>query len=233
MAYRWWKTGKLTPGSEVVERSSVLKYDPKWMFKMVANGIGAFCTAIVTLVFGITKFPDGAWIVVFFIPLLVVAFTAIHRHYRGLARRLSLDANRSFPQISRQRVVLLISGVHQGTLAGLRYARTISDDVTAVYISLDTDEANRTLEKWGVWGEGTRLVVLESPYRLLLEPILEYIETLCRIRQKNEVITVVVPQFVSHHWWSSFLHSQTAFLLRLGLLLRPGVVIIEVPYLVD
>lgn len=77
------------------------------------------------------------------------------------------------------------------------------------------------------------MVVLNSPYRLLIEPILEYVESLCKIRQPNELITVVVPQFVSRHWWTGLLHSQTAFLLRMALLLRPGVIIIEVPYQVD
>lgn len=233
MAMRWWKAGHLQPGQEVVEKSSILRYDPKWVFKMIANGVGAFCTAIVTLVFGITKFPDGAWIVVSLIPLLVIIFTAINRHYRDLARRLSLGQNRSFPRIYRQRVILLISGVHQGTLAGLRYAQTLSDDVTALYISLDQDDSNKIREKWSVWGEGVRLVLLELPYRLLVEPILEYIETLTKIRQSNEVITVVVPQFVSRHLWTGFLHNQTAFMLRLGLMFRPGVIIIEVPYQVD
>ncbi len=161
MAMRWWKAGHLQPGQEVVEKSSILRYDPKWVFKMIANGVGAFCTAIVTLVFGITKFPDGAWIVVSLIPLLVIIFTAINRHYRDLARRLSLGQNRSFPRIYRQRVILLISGVHQGTLAGLRYAQTLSDDVTALYISLDQDDSNKIREKWSVWGEGVRLVLLE------------------------------------------------------------------------
>lgn len=183
--------------------------------------------------FGFTKFVDGAWIVVVLIPILVVVFTAIHRHYQSLARRLSLDQDHSFPQIARQRVILLISGVHQGTLAGLRYARSISPDVTALYIALEPEDAQRIHEKWEVWGEGTRLHVVDSHYRLLIEPILQYIEAQCLVRQRNEVITVVVPQFVSHQWWSGLLHSQTAFMLRMALLLRPGVVIIEVPYLVD
>jgi amino acid transporter len=233
MAIRWWKSRNLKAGDQIVERSSPLHYDRLWMVKMIANGIGGLCTAVVTLVFGITKFPDGAWIVVGLIPILVVGFTAIHRHYQGLARRLSLDRNHSNIKITRQRVLMLISGVHQGSLAALRYARTISNDVTAVYVSLEPEEAQRVQEKWAMWGEGVRMVVLESPYRLLLEPILEYIEAMCANRQPNEVITVVVPQFVSRQWWTSLLHSQTAFLLRLGLLLRPGVIIIEVPYQVD
>ena len=167
------------------------------------------------------------------IPLLVMAFTGIHRHYQGLAKRLSLETYRYLPRVVRQRVIVPISGVHQGSLAGLRYATSISDDVTAVYISMDPDEAKKIQAKWSIWGEGIRLVVLESPYRLLIEPIMDYVESLRKIRQPNEVITVVVPQFVSRNWWSGILHNQTAFMLRLGLLLRPGVVIIEVPYQVD
>jgi hypothetical protein len=233
MAIRWWYTHHLKPGEEIKERSSILRYDRRWLVKMIVNGIGAICTAVVTLVFGITKFPDGAWIVILLIPVMVVVFEGIHRHYQQLAHRLSLDRNRSYININRQRIVLLISGVHQGTLLGLRYARTISNDVTAVYVSLDPEDVPKIQEKWAIWGEGVRLVVLDSPYRLLIEPILDYIESLCQKRQPNEVITVVVPQFVSRHWWNSILHSQTAFLLRLGLLFRPGVVIVEVPYQID
>ncbi len=230
MAYRWWKSGHLSPGDERAETSSLLRHDDRWLVKMIANGIGAALTAVVTLVFGITKFPDGAYIVVILIPLLVLAFSAIHRHYRNLAKQLSLENYHYLPRISRQRVIIPISGVHQGTLAGLRFARSISDDITAVFISMEPEEADKLQAKWNLWGEGIRLVMLDSPYRLLVEPILEYIEGLCKIRQPNEVIIVVVPQFVSHSWWTGILHNQTAFMLRLGLLLRPGVVIIEVPY---
>jgi amino acid transporter len=233
MARRWWKAGRLAPGKEHAEKSSVIRHDKRWLVKMIANGIGAALTAVVTLVFGITKFPEGAWVVVVLIPVMVVIFTAIHRHYKGLAKQLSLDHVLLYPRIFHQRVVIPISGVHQGTLAGLTYASSISDDITAVYISMDPEEEAKIKDKWSVWGEGIRLVVLESPYRLLVEPLLEYIEKLSKIRQHNEVITVIVPQFVSRHWWTGLLHSQTAFLLRLGLLLRPGIIIIEVPYQVE
>jgi amino acid transporter len=233
MAYRWYKSGKLAPGEKIEEHSSTIVHDPHWVFKMVSNGFGALCTAVVTLVFGITKFPDGAWIVIVLIPLMVISFTGIQRHYRNIAQRLSLNKNCSYPNITRQRVVMLISGVHQGTLAGLRYARTISSDITAVCISMEPEDTEKIQAKWDLWGDGYRLVILESPYRLLVEPIVEYIQALCKIRQPNEVITIVVPQFVSRHWWSTMLHNQTAFMLRLALLLQPGVIIIEVPYLVD
>jgi hypothetical protein len=233
MALRWWKSGRLQPGQEVAERSSVLHQDPKWAIKMAVNGFGALCTAVVTLVFGFTKFNDGAYIVVILIPIVVIAFTAIHRHYQGLAKRLSLESYHYLPRVVRQRVIVPISGVHQGSLAGLRYATSISDDVTAVYISMDPEEAQKIQSKWSVWGEGIRLVVLESPYRLLIEPIMDYVEGLRKIRQPNEVISVRVPQFAPRNWWSGILHNQTAFMLGLAVLLRPRVVIIEVPYQVD
>jgi len=233
MALRWWKSGRLSPGLEQAERSSILHHDRNWAVKMLTNGVGAILTAVVTLVFGVTKFIEGAWIIVLVIPLLVVGFNLISRHYRNLARQLSLSQASSTPLTTRQRVIIPISGVHQGTLAGLRYACSISKDVTAVYISIDPVEELKIQEKWAAWGNGVRLVVLESPYRLLVEPVLEYIEKLCAVRQPNEIITVVVPQFVSRNWWTGFLHSQTAFVLRMGLLLRPGVVIVEVPYQVE
>jgi hypothetical protein len=164
---------------------------------------------------------------------MMVIFTLIHRHYCNLARKLSLDNYTSRPRVAHQRVILAISGVHRGTLEGLRFARALSDDITAVYVAVDDEEARRIEAKWDVYGDGLRLVVLNSPYRLLIEPLMEYIRTLVEMRHPNEVITVVVPQFVSRSRWTRFLHSQTAFLLRVGLLLQPGVVIIEVPYQVD
>lgn len=233
MAYRWWKVGHLAPGEERVEASSVLRNDPKWQVKMVANSFGAFATAIVTLVFGFTKFHDGAWIVVVVIPFLALIFSRIHLHYRTLASKLSLQNRRSLPRISHQRVILPISGVHQGTLEGLRYARSLSTDITAVYISIDPEQTHQIEEKWSIYGEGIRLVVLDSQYRVLVEPLVSYIVKLAKIRQPNEIITVVVPQFVSHSFWTSILHSQTGLLLRSVLLLQPGVVVIEVPYQVD
>lgn len=233
MANRWRKSGKLAPGQQHTERSSVLHHDPKWLLKMLSNSVGAIATTVVTLVFAVTKFRDGAWIVILFIPLLVLLFAGIQRHYRKLAGKLSLEHYYSRPRIVHQRVVLLISGVHQGTLEGLRFARSLSDDVTALYVSLEPDEAVKVEKKWETYGDGIRLVVLESPYRLLIEPILEYIEALSDLREPNEVVTVVVPQFVSTKWWSGALHSQAAFMLRMGLMFRKGVVIIEVPYQVD
>jgi len=233
MARRWWKIGQLQPGQEVRERGSTLQYQSGWVVKMLINSFGAICTAVVTVIFAITKFRDGAWIVVILIPSMVAVFFMIHRHYKILAKNLSLKRDGIRSQITRHRVILPMSGVHEGTIAALHYARLLSSDVTAVYVSIDPVEAESLRQKWDIWGEGVRLVILDSPYRTLLEPFLEYIEEILVQRQPKEVITIVVPQFVPRRRWHNILHAQTATWLRLALLFKPGIVITDVPYLVE
>lgn len=233
MAHRWWKMGHLKPGEQLVERGSTLTYQPGWVIKMIINGFGALCTFIVMIVFAITKFKDGAWVVVILIPVLVAIFSAIHRHYKSVAKRLSLDEFNPQPVVTHQKVIMPISGVHKGTLAALRYAKTLSEDITVVHISSDPNETKKVQEKWELWGDGYRLVVLDSPYRLFLEPLLSYISELDKQKQPNEVISIVVPQFVQKHWYSNMLHTRTADVLRNALLFRKDIIIMEVPYQVD
>lgn len=233
MARRWWKIGHLAPGEEVRERGSTLRYEPGWRVKMVVNGFGAFVTAIVTVVFAATKFRDGAWIVVLLVPALVAIFFAIHRHYHRLAEDLSLENLGRPPHLHRHRVILPISGIHQGTLEALDYARSLSPDVTAVHISIDPAQAEQVRRAWDWWGDGVRLVIIDSPYRAFLEPFVEYVDALCAQLRPAERLTIVVPQLVPEHWWHNLLHTQTAFLLRLALLSKKGLVITEVPYQVD
>ena len=230
MAKRWWKSGHLKPGEELVEPGSTIHYEKSWKFKMVINGFGALCTFIVMIVFAVTKFKDGAWVIVILIPIMVTVFFGIHHHYKRLAQRLSLDHYKNSIRVNRHRILVLVAGVHRGTLAALAYARSISPDVTAIHVSTDPMESEKVRQKWELFGEGTRLVVLNSPYRLLLEPVLDYIEKLLTLRGPNEVLTIVVPQFVPSHWWENLLHSQTALMLRFALIFKPGLVILEVPY---
>jgi len=230
MARRWWKSGHLKAGDTVKEKGSILRFDQHWLIKMIVNGLGALITSVVTIIFAVSKFKDGAWIVVLLIPSLVFMFLSIYRHYRRLAKDLSLDHYGASPRIFRHRVIIPIGGVHRGTLVALRYARTLSDDITAVHVSIDPEDTARLYKKWDMWGDGIRLVILESPYRLFIEPLLQYIEEIDRKRQPNEVITIVVPQFVSRHWMSTFLHARTADTLRKVLLNREEIVITEVPY---
>lgn len=231
MAHRWWKIGHIQPGVERIERGSTLRYENHWQLKMLINGFGAFCTAIVMCIFAITKFHDGAWVVLILLPILIAIFMLIHRHYQRLANRLSLEKfGGPPPQAVRHRVIMPVSGVHQGSLEALRYARLLSDDVTAVHVSIDPDETQKVKQKWEKWGEGTRLVIVDSPYRLFLEPLLAYLEEIIARRQPNETITIVVPEFIPAERWHSILHMQTAKLLRSELLSKPGVVVTNVPY---
>ncbi len=231
MARRWWKSGHLKPGEEIIEPGSTVRFDRGWKHKMIINGLGAFCTAIVMVVFAVTKFKDGAWVVIVLTPILVTIFFSIHRHYKNLARQLSLDnPEPKKPHIRRNRVIMPVSGVHRGTLEALRFARTLSDDITAVHISVDPKETAKLEEKWEKWGEEYRLVVLNSPYRVFLEPLLDYIDKLTAVANSTDIITIVVPQFIPKHWWTNFLHTRTAESLRKALLHRENIVITEVPY---
>jgi len=231
MARRWWRVGHLRPGQEIVDPGSTLKYESGWQYKMVINGFGAVCTAIVMVVFAYTKFKEGAWIILILIPFLVAIFFTIHRHYKDIAAHLSLDKFRGLPtRQTRHRVIMPVSGVHQGTLEALRYAKLLSDDVTAVHISLEPSETEKVQKKWKSWGDGTRLIILDSPFRLFAEPLLEYLEEIIKNRQPNETITIVVPQFMPSKRWHNALHMRTADVLRQELLSKHGVVITDVPY---
>ncbi len=233
MARRWWKCGHLAPGVEVVEPGSTLRYEKGWQTKMIINGFGSFSTALVTIIFAASKFVEGAWIVILLTPLLVTIFFSIHHHYKHLAKQLSLDNELGVVNTRRNRVIIAIAGVHRGTLKALQFARTISDDITAVHVSVDPAETAKVESKWDYWGDGYRLVILNSPYRLFLEPLLDYIDKIDAISQPGDLITIVVPQFVGKHWWTDLLHTRTAETLRQALLHKPNVVITEVPYQVN
>ncbi len=230
MAHRWWKSGHLKPGTEVKEPGSILKHEKSWHFKMIVNGIGAVCTFIVMIVFSITKFKEGAYIVIILIPILVSIFVVIHRHYARLAKQLTLESYSDSRRITRNRVIMPIASVHRGTLEALSFASKLSPDLTAVHVAIDDQEVAKLKEKWSVWGNGIRLVILHSPYRLFVEPLLNYIDSLDEISLPNELITIVVPQFVPKNQITNLLHARTADTLRKALLNRSNIVITEVPY---
>lgn len=224
MARHWWRVGVHK------DEKALAQGDKGWQWKLIINGVGALCTVIVTLIFAITKFMDGAWIIVLLIPTIIFSFFAIHHHYQLLARDLSLDNFGEPPPFIRHRVVVPVAGIHRGTLEALQYARTLSDDITVVHILLDPGQREAFEKKWKWWGQGVRLVVIDSPYRTFLEPFLGYVDELCKVTQRNERLTIVVPQFNPHRWWHNILHTQTAFWLRFALLSKRGIVITEVPY---
>ena len=229
MARHWWKAGHPAPDSVIKDEAAPLD-SRGWRWKLVINGLGAVTTVIVTMIFAVTKFVDGAWIIVLLLPIEVISFFFVHRHYQNLAQDLSLEKYGEPPPSKRHRVLIPVSTIHRGTLDALDYALSLSDDVTAVYVSMDQEQRSALEYKWSLWGKGVRLVVIESPFRTFLEPFLEYVDELCKILQHNERMTIVVPQFIPKHWWHNLLHTQTAFWLRFALLNKRGIVITEIPY---
>jgi amino acid transporter len=200
-----------------------------WKKSIVINAVGAVATSIVLCVFIATKFIHGAWIVVVVVPLLVLMFRAIHRHYVGVAKQLSTEGLEGLRPI-KHTVIVPISGIHRGVVAALQYAKSIAPEhVQAVYVDFDEEATAKLREKWERWGAGIKLVVLPSPYRELTRPLLRYIARLER-KNSNDVVTVLLPEFVPAKWWQHLLHNQSSLMLKGALLFREGVIVISVPY---
>jgi amino acid transporter len=209
-------------------RRWLLRREPGWQWRWWLNAVGAATTGLVVAIITATKFTHGAWVVVLLIPLLVMLFMAIRRHYADVAGQLSLDGYGGPPPM--QHTVLVLAGdLHKGVIHALQYARTLAPSVKGVYVELDPEKTRRLEEKWIKWGMGVPLVVLSSPYRSLLQPFLEYLDHLLALGE-NHMVTIVIPEFVTKHWWQHLLHNQTAFLIKGTLLFRKNVVVTDVPY---
>lgn len=202
----------------------------KWKRSLAINLVGGIATAIVLTVFIITKFIHGAWVVVVMVPLLVFMFVVIHRHYLSVARQLSLEEIDETLEPVVHNVIVPISGIHRGVIKALQYARSISPNVTAIYVDLDEDATAKLREMWKKLNFEIPLVVLPSPYRDLTKPLLRYIYRLDQKCNGNNVVTVVLPEFVPKKWWQHLLHNQSSLLLKGALLFRDGVVVTNVPY---
>ncbi|MDQ1728313.1 MAG: hypothetical protein QOD33_438 [Pyrinomonadaceae bacterium] len=200
-----------------------------WKKSIVINAVGAVATFIVLCVFIATKFIHGAWIVVVVVPLLVLVFRAIHNHYVGVAKQLSTEGLGELRPI-KHTVIVPISGIHRGVVSALQYAKSIAPDhVQAVYVDFDEEATIKLREKWERWGAGVKLVVLPSPYRELTRPLLRYIARRER-KSENDMVTVVLPEFVPAKWWQHLLHNQSSLMLKGALLFKKGVIVTSVPY---
>jgi amino acid transporter len=199
-----------------------------WRRRLLVNGVGAVVTAAVTLVIAMTKFSHGAWIVVLLIPLMVLAFRAVHRHYELVAAELSLDHLTEEAPVNNT-VLVLVGDLHMGVIKALRYAQSLSPTPKAVFVEVDPSWTRRLEERWTKGGCGVPLIVLASPYRSMLGPLLQYIDRIVR-RAPNSVVTIVIPEFVPRRWWQHLLHNQTALLVKGALLFRRGVVVVDVPF---
>jgi amino acid transporter len=211
-----------------------------WQWKALVNGVGATATGLVTLIVLAANFLRGAWIVALLIPAIVWMFNTIKRYYAHVARQLSLEglepeAWTDADSQARHKIVVPISGVHRGTLAALHFARVMSADVTAVIVDVEPERTARVREKWQMWGHGVPLVVLESPYRSVIRPLLAYLEKIDQRDPERGLAVIVLPEFVPPHWWNHLFHNQTAILFKAVLTYQRGKtckgrVVINVPY---
>ena len=203
-----------------------------WRHKLAINGLGALATGVVTVVIATTKFTHGAWIVVLVIPALVATFLAMHRHYEDVAEQLSLEGLPGPPEL-RHTVLVVVGDLHRGVVRAVQYAKTLaapSVAVRAVFVETDPAKTAKLEEKWARWGLGVPLVILNSPYRSLLRPLVEYLDALQSLGD-DHMVTVVIPEFLPSRWWQHILHNQTALLIKGVLLFRKNTVVVDVPYL--
>ena len=204
-----------------------------WQRSMVINGLGAFTTLTVAVIIATTKFLSGAWIVVILIPLLVLMFMGIHKHYMRVERERTTNIPNVPAQI-KHLFIVPIAALDGVSIQSLAYARSLSLNVIAVHVAVDEGDAEHVRDEWNKWKsniapkEKTELVIIDSPYRSLTRPLLYYIDTLHELYPEY-TITVLLPEFVVARWWEYLLHNQTAFWLKAALLFRPGIVVTDVP----
>ena len=203
-----------------------------WRTALMINGLGALVTAVVTLEVITVKFMYGAWLILLLVPILVLMMKAINRHYRLLGQQLKLDPHMPFTTVTQTHIVLVpIADLNKAVGPALAYARSLSIDVRAIHVS-DSASSPATVqlrERWEQWVKDIPLIILESPYRDWTSPLLRYIESISQ-HSPDAPVTVAVPEFVPSHWWETFLHSQSALRLKMTLLSKPNIIVVDIPY---
>jgi amino acid transporter len=199
-----------------------------WRSSAAINGFGATVTGIVLLIVAVTKASEGAWIIILMIPTLVVIFEVTRRHYDQVASELTLQGWQPGPA-GRNVVLVPTGGIQRAVVKALQYARTLSSDVRAVYVELDPASTRALRDEWSRWGQGVELIVLQSPYRSLLEPLLKYIDVI-QYADPRAYVTVILPEFLPRRLWQHLLHNQHALLIKGALLFKPNVIVTSVPF---
>jgi amino acid transporter len=204
------------------------KRDEGWRQRALVNALGAVVTGIVLIVVAVSKFVLGAWIVCILIPLMLVVFRGIRRHYDYVARRLSLDqAGEVGPM--RNLNLLLVGGMHRGTLEGLEYLKALSGEGRAVHVEVGGEATPRIQRLWAQWERDIPLTVLSAPYRSMTEPLIEYIQQ-AQQDEGYDVVTVIIPEFVVNTFWESLLHNHSALWLQVTLRNVPRVAVLNMRY---
>ncbi|MCW5942342.1 MAG: APC family permease [Fimbriimonadaceae bacterium] len=199
-----------------------------WRGKTVVNGIGGACTGVVALVILVTKFAEGAWIVLVLICLASLGLVGVFRRYRAMADQLTLPGTQD-RTVDHQAAILLVPRFNRGILAALRYARALHGEVRGLHVTLDRRAVPTIRKDWEAYAEDTPLVVIDSPYRSLIEPVLEYIDEM-REQNPNRLVTVIVPESVPTRWYDRLLQENVAAQLKRALGKRRNVVVSNVRY---
>lgn len=201
-----------------------------WWLATLSNGLGAVVTAVVAIEVVVAKFTHGAWMVVILMPLLVLMMKAIHRHYRHTEQELAIEPEALSPAVIRPQTVLVpVSNLNRSVARALAYARSLSSSIRAIHVTDDLEAATQLRMRWEQWVKDIPLVVIESPYRDWIGPLVRYAESLSQ-QEPEAPLTVVVPEFVPKRWWEHLLHSQSALRLKLALLSKPNITVVDIPY---
>jgi amino acid transporter len=213
-------------------RHHLRERNENWKVHAVISGVGATATFVVLLIVAGTKFTSGAWIPLVVIPAIVLLFKAIKRHYDAVAVGLRVDPEYK-PRRMNHTIVVLVGSLHRGTLEALAYAKSLAPNhLIAMTIVSEEEDQERIEKAWAERGLDIPLEIVHSPYRELTRPVLRFIDEL-DARYENDIVTVVIPEFVVTSWWGHLLHNQSALILKGRLLFRKGTVVISVPYHVD
>lgn len=195
-----------------------------WRFKLGMNAFGALCTFVVGIVLMVTKFAEGAWLVIVAIPVLIAMFLRINSHYKGVARSLSLDGITPSPPRTHNLLrnhtplIVLMNSLNRSSLQALEYALQISDNVRAVAISVEPPQIEALRKKWAQWNLGeVPLDIIDSPYREISEPLVRYLHERDTADPERLPTIVVIPQFVVSKWWENLLHNGTTSIIRAAL----------------
>jgi amino acid transporter len=206
---------------------------PGWRRGLAINLFGALITSIVTLILLIEKFTTGAWMILVALPLLVWLFRSVEAHYRTIAKQMVLPSLADYqPKAIDHTVLVLVSSLNRGTLPALEYARTISDRVEAVHVEINPAATRNLANAWEDWGGGVPLTILKSPYRSINQPLMDYISEV-EARYEHDLVTIIVPEFVTKRFWHNLLHNQTSLLLKTLLRFKRGKVVTSVRYYLD
>lgn len=206
-----------------------------WQLRALLNGLGAVATGIVVAVITVTKFVYGAWMVLVFIPIMVTIFKRIRSHYNTMAEQLHLPeecyavGSAHFPQ-GRHLVIVPVASPTRIVYETIKYAKLIGDNIIAVHVASDDESEQRVRQKWQCWDPGVQLVILRSPYRLLMRPLINFIEKKQREKGPDDFITVVIPEFETKKWWHRLLHNQTGWFLHTTLVLKENIAVTTVPF---